>query len=306
MFISIIAFIGIHAIFSGTSGSFILSEVPPPPKRDMSMPLILSPGFALIIMTLTVYLPGWLVETDVWLRLQAADSNREARKGVFLAGLNSLVFVGILPAVIGVTALYLYPPVGTTIPAQLQDGALIFSHLMQDYSPGWLNAFLAVGLVAAAMSTIDTCSNVVALSISYDLLEPTIQSRLSKEGLNRLARWTSVLAIFIAFIYSLFTESLWDIFYLSSGILTTTVFLPVISSFLPGTRKRQVNLAITFGFITTIFFYFLEKNGELSHIEPAFLGDTGLGYILWGFCAAVVGWVLGRIKCKDKRSKIKD
>ena len=300
MFISIIAFIGVSAIFNGSSQESILGEIPQPPKKDASMPLFLSPGFALIIMTFIVYLPGWLVETDVWLRLQAADTHREARKGVLLAGLNSLLFVGILPAIIGLTALYIYPPVGTTIPDRLQDGALIFSTLMQDYSPVWLNAFLAVGLVAAAMSTIDTCSNVVALSISYDILEPAIQRHLSKEKLNRLARWTSVLAIFLAFIYSLFTESLWDIFYLSSGILTTTVFLPVITSFLPGTRKLQVNLAIIFGFTATILFYFLEKSGGLLHFEPAFLQDTGLGYILWGFLAAVVGWVLGRIKFNEQ------
>ncbi|MCK4894843.1 MAG: hypothetical protein KAT07_12785, partial [Calditrichia bacterium] len=156
------------------------------------------------------------------------------------------------------------------------------------------------GLVAAAMSTIDTCSNVVALSISYDILEPAIQRHLSKKKLNRLARWTSVLAIFLAFIYSLFTESLWDIFYLSSGILTTTVFLPVITSFLPGTKKLQVNLAIIFGFTATILFYFLEKRGGLLHFEPAFLQDTGLGYILWGFLAAVVGWTVGLAKFNDR------
>jgi Na+/proline symporter len=266
------------------------------------MPLIFSPGIALIMMTFMVYLPGWLVETDVWLRLQAADSHREARKGVLIASLNSLIFAGILPAIIGLTALYLYPPIGSVIPERLQDGALIFSTLLQDYSPVWLNAFLAVGLVAAAMSTIDTCSNVVALSISYDLVEPVIQHHFSKERLNHLARWISVVAILLAFTYSLFTESLWDIFYLSSGILTTTVFLPVITSFLPGTKELQVNLAIIFGFMATILFYFLGKAQVFSNLEPAFLENTGLGYILWGFLAAVLGWLLGRIKFNQQRS----
>jgi Na+/proline symporter len=191
--------------------------------------------------------------------------------------------------------LYLYPAAEGNIPARLNDGALIFSVMMQDFTPLWLNAILGIGLVAAAMSTIDTCGNVVALSISYDLVEPQLQSRINSDKLNTIARWTSVFAIFLAFVYALFTESLWDIFYLSSGVLTTTVFLPVIASFLPGSKTSQVKLAIIFGFVGTILFYFMEIFGYLKNIEPAGIAETGLGYIILGFIASVLGFILGGI-----------
>ncbi len=293
-FITIIAALA----WNGLPGNSSLLQIPAPPKQ--SHPLMwLAPGWALIVMTFSAYLPGWIVETDVWIRLQAARTNGEARKGIFIAGFNSLVFVGIMPFIIGMAALILYPPAGGVIPAELQDGALIFTVIMKQYAPLWLNILLSVGLIAAAMSTIDTCGNVVALSFSHDLLEPILKTRWPAHKINRLARWSSVGAVFISFIYALFTDSLWDIFYLSSGILTTTVFIPVIASFFKGTLPRQVNLSIGLGFIGTIVFYFLESRGALALLEPEAIAQTGLGYILWGFLLALGGFILGGIKRKN-------
>jgi len=197
--------------------------------------------------------------------------------------------VGIIPLFIGLSALYLYPATNGVIPSHLQDGALIFTAIMQDYAPVWLSVILAIGLIAAAMSTIDTCGNIVALSISYDLVEPALKNKWSAKRLNLLARWMSVLAILISFIYALFTDSLWDIFYLSSGILTTTVFMPVISTFIPGTNKMQVYLSIFFGLIGTLIFYFTLKDVEI-------LFNTGLEYIVFGFACSLMGFFIGRLK----------
>lgn len=298
LFISIIAYLGLKAVHLSESGIASLFHTPPPPKQ-VAPSLWISPGMALILLTFFAYLPGWLVETDVWIRLQAGRNNREARKGVAIASLNSLIFVGILPLVIGLAALHLFPPVNGVIPERIQDGALIFTALMQDYSPTWLNAILGIGLIAAAMSTVDTCGNVVALSLSYDLIEPHLKHRRTPEQLNRIARWSSVLAIFLAFVYALFTNSLWDIFYLSSGILTTTVFLPVVASFHPATTARQVNAAILAGFLGTILFYFLEKYGVLTGVEPRWMAQTGLGYIFWGFLLSAVGFISGKSRTHE-------
>ena len=127
-------------------------------------------------------------------------------------------------------------------------------------------------------------------------MEPVLKKTWSKDKLNTFARISSVGAIFISFIYAVFTESLWDIFYLSSGILTTTVFLPVISSFFKSTRVLQVNLSILFGLVSTLVFYFLESRGILAEYQPDVITQTGLGYILWGFMFSLSGFVLGRIK----------
>jgi SSS family solute:Na+ symporter len=290
-FISTMAFFGGQAVLQQTAFTNFWANLPTPPKTEAAAISFFAAGPTLIIMTIISYLPGWLVETDVWIRLQAARSDAKARQGVAIAAINSFIFVGVLPMIIGLNALYLYPPVNGVIPPALKDGAVIFVKLMQDFSPLWLNVFLGVGLAAVAMSTIDTCGNVAALSTCYDIVTPSLRQR-SPEQILQLARRMSVLALAAASCYSLFIESLWDIFYLSSGILTTTIFLPMVAIFLPNIKPQQVQAAIITGFVGTLFFYFLEHRGYLKTVEPQWLAATGLGYILWGFIASLLAFVI--------------
>jgi len=294
LFITILAVVGYSAVTS-SGGNFNLIDISTTSPKSINNNLFFAPGLAIIIFTFVAYLPGWLVETDIWIRLQASKDNKQARKGILVASTNSFIFVGLLPMIIGLSALFLYPSNGAEIPLKLQDGALIFQNLMADYTPLWLNVLLGIGLIGAAMSTVDTCGNVVALSLSYDIVEPIVKNKISLHKRKLLASYISILAIFIAFIYALFTDSLWDIFYLSSGILTTTIFVPVISVFLPNTKRREVILCVIFGFLGTLAFYFLESREYLSGIEPEFIASTQLGYILYGFIMCLIGFFLGKI-----------
>jgi len=146
----------------------------------------------------------------------------------------------------------------------------------------------SVGLVAAAMSTIDTCVNVMALSLGCDMAE--IHKRPHSERWSKLVTIGSVL---LSFLFALNTESLWDIFYLSSGILTTSVAFPVAAVFMKKVIGRGVLWSSIFGFCGTILFYFLESNGLLNAVEPQWLLESNLGYILWGMAAAVAGYGCG-------------
>lgn len=247
-----------------------------------------SPGLVLVGLTLAAYLPGWIFETDLWLRVQAARDQRAARRGVLLAGLNGFLFVGLLPMFIGVAALFIFPMKGNAFPGIIgNQGDAIFSALVSIYAPGWLAVLFVVGLVAAAMSTIDTCINVMALSLGYDLAE--IPKRPHAEKWSRLVTMASV---FLAFLFALNTESLWDIFYLSSGILSTSVAFPVAAVFIKKVKSRGVFYSSLWGFVGTILFYFLEVKGLLRGVEPRWLQESGLGYILWGMLLAAAGYVL--------------
>jgi SSS family solute:Na+ symporter len=253
----------------------------------------LGPGLATIVLTLVAYLPGWLFETDLWLRVQAARDGRAARRGVLLAAVNGLLFVGLLPLFIGVAALVLFPLEAGAYPAAIGvEGEGIFSALVAQFAPGWLAVAVAVGLVAAAMSTIDTCVNVVALSLAYDLMAPAGHSPQPRSD-GRRERWVTLAAVAAAALFALFTESLWDLFYLSSGVLTAAVAFPVAAIFLPRVSKAAVVASSSAGFAGTVLAYFLETRGALSAVQPAWLGDTGVGFILWGCAAAAVGGLVG-------------
>ncbi|NIM16506.1 MAG: hypothetical protein GTO45_31220 [Candidatus Aminicenantes bacterium] len=262
-------------------------------KSGVSWSNLWAPGVVLIVLTMAAYLPGWIFETDLWLRVQAAKDDRAARRGVLLAGINGLLFVGLFPMFIGAAALFIFPMQGSTFPEIIgYQGDAIFSALVSTYAPGWLAVLFSVGLVAAAMSTIDTCVNVMALSLGYDIGE--IHKRTHAEKWSKLVTGGSV---FLAFLFALNTESLWDIFYLSSGILTTSVAFPVAAVFMKKVNRRGVLFSSICGFCGTILFYFLESKGILNGIEPGWLRASGLGYILWGMLLAVFGYFFSH-KCR--------
>ncbi len=261
-------------------------------KTSTSWTDITSPGAITIILTLIAYLPGWLFETDLWIRVQAARDTASARRGMLIAGTNSLLFVGILPLFIGVAALALFPLEGGRIPAELgNQGDAVFVALVGRYAPPWLAMLVAVGLVAAAMSTIDTCANVLGLSIAYDLLKVH-----RRPGSRKLSQAVTAGAMLALCLFALNTESLWDIFYLSGGVLTAAVALPVAAVFIPRASAGGVTWSSRLGFAGTALAYALEANGLLDPIEPAWLSESGLGFILWGILAAIIGYLLGSLR----------
>jgi len=258
-------------------------------KSGRSWTALAAPGFGLILLGFIAYLPGWLFETDLWLRVQAARDGGSARKGMLMAGGNALFFVGLLPCFIGVAALVLFPMEGRDIPASLGvEGDAIFAALVNRYAPSWLAALVAVGLVAAAMSTIDTCANVMALSLAYDVLN--LHER--PDSWLRSSHVTA-LSVGAAGVFAWNTESLWDLFYLSGGVLTTAVAFPVAAVFWKGAVAKGIHWSAWAGFIGTVVAYFLESRAGLAALAPAFIAETGLGYILWGMLAAAAGYAAG-------------
>ncbi len=248
-----------------------------------------APGISLIALTLIAYLPGWLFETDLWIRVQAAKDEKSAKRGIFIAGINSFLFVGIFPLFIGIAALYLFPVRNGIFPVITgNEGDAIFSAIMIKYAPDWLRFFSSIGLIAAAMSTIDTCVNIVALSIGYDILDikkgkkPKLRSKI-----------VTVAAVFLTSVFALNINSLWDIFYLSSGILTTSVAFPVAAVFIKKVKKRPLFLSSLLGFFGTVIFYFFEKSIFFLSFEPGFLKNSGVGFILYGIIFAITGYVTG-------------
>ncbi|MCK4762561.1 MAG: hypothetical protein KAW12_10225 [Candidatus Aminicenantes bacterium] len=258
-------------------------------KSGKSWANFAGPGLTIIILTLVAYLPAWIFETDLWLRVQAAKDEKAAKKGVLIAGINGLLFVGIFPMFIGIASLSIFPMEGSVFPAVIgNEGDAIFSALVSAYAPGWLSVLVAAGLVAAAMSTIDTCVNVMALSLGYDIAG-VHKSRRPELG-SKLVTLGSVL---LAYLFAININSLWDIFYLASGILTTTVAFPVAAVFIKAVNKKGVFHSSICGFCATILFYFLESRGLLNFLEPVWLVESGLGYILWGIVFAALGYFLG-------------
>ena len=83
-------------------------------------------------------------------------------------------------------------------------------------------------------------------------------------------------------------KGLWDAYYLSSGVLTAGVAIPVFAMFwkradLPGAFAGSL-----VGGLTAFIGYFVEKYVFEYDYWPGWLSATALGYAVWGVIAGVV------------------
>ena len=215
-----------------------------------------------IFLTFLAYLPGWLAETDIWIRLQVTENGKEARKAMGIAILNSILFVFVFPLL-----------VASVIQTEITSGLAGVSSLLALIKNPWVAGMAAMGLIAASMSTIDTCSNVAAMTLSYDLAQSKSQLK------NVISIWIAGL---LSVLFALNSDSLKDAFYLSSALLSTSLFLPIQACFTGfGTRKGVVAVLIAAPPIT-LFFFLLEKHRWLY--LPA---GEGVSYILFSMVAVI-------------------
>lgn len=240
---------------------------------------LFAPGLALVVVSFIAYVPSGLFEPDLWLRVQAARSERAARGGVALAIGASAILLGVVPALLAYAAHATLPPdmLGT-------DGDGILIALVSHVAAPWVLALVAVGLVAAAMSTVDTGIHVVALSIGYDGLGVA----------GRGARWVTAGAVVATAVVALAMDSLWDAFYLSAGILTCAVALPTAAVLWPRAKPGAVLASAVTGLVGVPTLYALERAGGLAHALPEAVAATGLGYIVYGLAAAVLAFGVGQ------------
>ncbi|MCK6602547.1 MAG: hypothetical protein L6Q77_12070 [Bacteroidetes bacterium] len=244
--------------------------------------------FVLILLTWIAYLPGWLSEADLWLRIQAAQDKRQARKAALIGLVNAFLFVGVVPYFIAAGAWSVFPAENGKIPAELgQYGESVINALLSLQAPFWLTGLLSVGLIAAAMSTIDTCINVVSLTVNRDLAGKQVSSLIRMRAAHALI-------VLLTGAAAMATDNLWDIFYLSSGLLTAAVAFPVLGLLLPGVKAKGVQFSSWAGLLGTTTGYFLQKEGLLVKFIPAEWLSTGLEYILFGLIVAAIGYLVGR------------
>jgi SSS family solute:Na+ symporter len=189
-------------------------------------------------------------------------------------------------------------------------GYNMFSALIQNYVPAWGQVLLVVLLAALSMSTVATFTNVCAMNLSYDVLQPLYYRRagFSEEKIVFWARTISLLVVVatigLALLYTIpsLGASLTDGYYLSSGVLTAGVAVPVYAIFWKRANLRGVMLGSAMGCLATLVFFILEyKVWEFSYNMPVFdwifgkgaMAGTYLGYCVVGLVFGLVGLVIG-------------
>ncbi len=226
-------------------------------------------GLLFPIVLLIGYLPGWLIEQDLVQRVQAMKSTKEARKGAILALFLITIFVLVLPSITAFCSLVVFPPVEGVPPDAIGGGALGIIPAFISRLPIGLAVFMMIGIMACQMSTVDTFAQVTAMPLAYDLVEPAqIRRKVDREKRLAATRVISVAAVVAALACALISNTLGDVYYISSGVLSACIAVPAFFIFWRRTTLPAVMTAAVAGFVGTVGMYWYEYK-FLQFADPA-------------------------------------
>lgn len=273
-------------------------------------------SFPLIVMLGLV--PGWAAAEDFWLKAQAARSTSEARRG----GLYSLTFntfIIVLPAaLIGLLGLIVFPPEmvngALAAPGALGDkGAYnIISVYINTYMPPMLKGLLIFLLSAHTMSTVANYSNISAMNVSYDILQPLIYKKRNWSD-EKIVKWSRLVTVFmivvnilLAILYNspVLGATLNDAYFLSSGLLTAGVSVMLYVLWWKRATLLGVMLGGLFGTLGTFIFFILEyKVWKFSYNAPVWdwifgagaMANSYYGYCVVGLVCGIAGIIIGTL-----------
>jgi len=162
---------------------------------------------------------AWIISPIVWQRIQASQSERDARLGLFSSGIAFVLFFGGI-VLIGILCL----PLMSSLP---QEGPLL-SHLLATKTGAVLGGILFVGIIAAIMSTMDTAINTGAMSLTRDVFQQIFSPDRLKDVVKS-SRLATVLVGVLAFLVATQMQGILKTLGLASEIMTEGLFVPGIA-----------------------------------------------------------------------------
>jgi SSS family solute:Na+ symporter len=255
-----------------------------------------SPGYSYMVAAMLIYTPGFITLQGAWQRVMATTDETEAYKGMWWNVTFNVVIVVLMPTVIAVAALVLFPPTGGEVPDAVGSyGYFIFSSMITElFQNPIIAGALIVALMGMALSSVDTYVNVCAMNLTKDVLEPLVFERFDVSGQTQLNVGRAVTAGFIgiSLLWAFEFPGLFDMYFLSSALISATTAVAVFSVFSKKPTRLSAYLAILLGTIGTFGFFFLGKYEMLGWL-PGWLTASGLAYGVLGLVMAIAGVFLG-------------
>jgi SSS family solute:Na+ symporter len=126
-----------------------------------------------------------------------------------------------------------------------------------DVLPVGLKGAFVAGVLATAMSTIDSYLLISGGNLSYDLYRPLRRPDLSDRALLRLTRWCTAVAAVACVMMALFFRSIVSAWIFMSTLLTATVLVPLVAAlYLKRPPRPAAGLAAGLaGMVTAVLFF---------------------------------------------------
>lgn len=159
---------------------------------------------------------AWVIQANVWQRISATKSVKEARKMTIM---SFFIYIPLYLIVVltGMSALALYDqvPQGGVVPA-----------IINDYLHPIVAVIVFVGLSAAIMSTMDSLINTGAMAVAVDILKNKNEKKQLRDS-----RLSIIVIIIIGLIIAIKIRSILEISWIASDIITTGLFVPLLAGF---------------------------------------------------------------------------
>ncbi|GIW51418.1 MAG: hypothetical protein KatS3mg081_0773 [Gemmatimonadales bacterium] len=132
----------------------------------------------------------------------------------------------------------------------------LLSLVLEELPAGLKGLFLA-GVLATAMSTIDSYLLISGGNIAYDLYRPFARRPISDEKLIGLTRWMVALSGLVAVVFALFFRTIVSAWIFMSTVLVAAVLVPVLGAlYLPKTASAAAGLASSAaGLAVSVLYY---------------------------------------------------
>jgi SSS family solute:Na+ symporter len=217
-----------------------------------------------------------LVDPGFYQRVFAAKSSRQARDAMLLSLLiwfayDWLVVAGGMLAAAGVKM--------GVLPAGLHSNDALLTAVMYALPTGLAGVFLA-GVLATAMSTIDSYSLVAGANISYDLYRPLSRHRASDRELVRMTKLGIVLSWTLGYSLAYAFDKLLALWVFQATALTSTVLVPIFACLFWKGRKTPAACltSFVFGLVSVIAFYIAVQHFGVSNpIYGTYICQLSLG-----------------------------
>jgi len=218
-----------------------------------------------------------LVDPGFYQRVFAAKSARQARNAMLLSMLiwfayDWLVVAGGMLAAAGVES--------GVLPAGLHSNDALLTAVMYALPAGLAGLFLA-GVLATAMSTIDSYSLVAGANLSYDLYRPLSKKRVSDRELVRMTKLGIVLAWTFGYILAFTFDKLMALWVFQATALTSTVLVPIFVCLFWKGKKTPTACLLSYGLglLGVVVFYTTVKYfGDPNEIYGTYIWS----FSVWG------------------------
>lgn len=173
--------------------------------------------FSLIIMVGSAYLVG----PDIYSRLFCAKDKKTARVSAFSAGVIIIPFAFLITA-LGMCARILFPEI---------EGDEAFPMIIKEVLPPGVGGLVTASLLAALMSSADTCLLTAGTILTMDICQPYYKHDLSERGLLILSRVVVVIVGILSLLIATLIKEVIPALLLGYTVFSSGLALPIIGGF---------------------------------------------------------------------------